>query len=154
MSAKSGFTLTEILIVTLLIAILSAIGVTQYFKVVRKGKMSAALPVLSRIVDAENVHKDKTGNFIELAAGDPDLAKWNILGFDAAPHDTLFNYGFTQVTGGVAVLNQLGAAGAYAMPVPWTTGQWGNSKYFEIGVAIDERVGSVSYDGTYENWTR
>jgi prepilin-type N-terminal cleavage/methylation domain-containing protein len=51
--SKGGFTLIELLVVVLIIGILAAIAVPQYFKVVEKGKAAEALTTLDSIRGAQ-----------------------------------------------------------------------------------------------------
>ena len=58
---KGGFTLIELLVVVLIIGILAAIAVPQYFKVVEKGKAAEALTTLDSIRGAEERYLANTG---------------------------------------------------------------------------------------------
>jgi len=62
-SSKGGFTLIELLVVVLIIGILAAIAVPQYFKVVEKGKVSEALTTLDSIRGAQERYLASTGGY-------------------------------------------------------------------------------------------
>ncbi len=64
---ESGFTLIELLVVVLIIGILAAIAVPQYFKVVEKGKSSEALTTLDSIRGAQERFLSSTGNYCSAA---------------------------------------------------------------------------------------
>ncbi len=59
----AGFTLIELLVVVLIIGILAAIAVPQYFKVVEKGKSSEALTTLDSVRGAQERFLANTGNY-------------------------------------------------------------------------------------------
>ncbi|HEX4046751.1 MAG TPA: prepilin-type N-terminal cleavage/methylation domain-containing protein [Elusimicrobiota bacterium] len=61
--SKGGFTLIELLVVVLIIGILAAIAVPQYFKVVEKGKASEALTTLDSIRGAQERYLANNGSY-------------------------------------------------------------------------------------------
>src|SRR6478672_7520752 len=60
---RAGFTLIELLVVVLIIGILAAIAVPQYFKVVEKGKAAEALDWLASVKSAQERYLAKNGNY-------------------------------------------------------------------------------------------
>ena len=60
---KQGFTLIEILVVVLIIAILSAVAVSQYQKAVEKTRATAMLPLLKAIGEAQENYYLENGRY-------------------------------------------------------------------------------------------
>jgi prepilin-type N-terminal cleavage/methylation domain-containing protein len=65
---KSGFTLIELLVVVLIIGILAAIAVPQYFKVVEKGKVAEALAAADALRGAQERYLAAAGGYCVTAA--------------------------------------------------------------------------------------
>ncbi|MEK7859660.1 MAG: prepilin-type N-terminal cleavage/methylation domain-containing protein [Elusimicrobiota bacterium] len=61
MKRTSGFTLIELLVVVLIIGILAAIAVPQYFKVVEKGKFAEVMQWVSGLKGAQERYLAKNG---------------------------------------------------------------------------------------------
>ena len=66
---QAGFTLIELLVVVLIIGILAAIAVPQYFKVVEKGKAAEALDWLASVKSAQERYLAKNGNYATNTSG-------------------------------------------------------------------------------------
>lgn len=60
----AGFTLIELLVVVLIIGILAAIAVPQYFKVVEKGKFAETMQWINGIKGAQERYLAKNGTYL------------------------------------------------------------------------------------------
>jgi len=60
---EAGFTLIELLVVVLILGVLAAIAMPQYFKVVERGKISEAFSALDSTRGAEERYLSSTGNY-------------------------------------------------------------------------------------------
>ena len=84
---RGGFTLIELLVVVLIIGILAAIAVPQYFKVVEKGKFAEATQFLSGLKGAQERYLAKNGVYysgaITSTSFDADLGVGSLKYFTA-----------------------------------------------------------------------
>ena len=77
--STGGFTLIELLVVVLIIGILAAIAVPQYFKVVEKSKAAEANAWIAAVTGAEESYLNKNGSYC--------TANACLTGFDVAIPD-------------------------------------------------------------------
>lgn len=61
--SREGFTLIELLVVVLIIGILAAIAVPQYFKVVEKGKFAESMQWINGLKGAQERYLAKNGTY-------------------------------------------------------------------------------------------
>jgi len=64
---RKGFTLVELIIVIIIIGILASVGMTQYTKVVEKGRFAEARTVLGSLRSLEIVYNLEYGGFDTVA---------------------------------------------------------------------------------------
>ncbi|MBI4059892.1 MAG: prepilin-type N-terminal cleavage/methylation domain-containing protein [Elusimicrobia bacterium] len=73
MKNRKGFTLIELLVVVLIIGILAAIAVPQYYKVVEKGRAAEALTTINAIKAGQEIYYAKYAsyhtNYLSLGIG-------------------------------------------------------------------------------------
>ena len=124
---KNGFTIVELIIVVIIIGILASIGLTQYNKVVEKGRASEARMILGTLRSAEIAEYTENGSYVVLAS----------LGV-AAPADCsqtthFFSYACTTAAGqctatrcGTGTGKTPGSAIAYTKTLD-ASGAWGGS---------------------------
>ncbi len=62
--SQNGFTLIELLVVVLIIGILAAVAVPQYFKIVEKGRFAEATTCLSAIKGSMERYNIKKGDYL------------------------------------------------------------------------------------------
>jgi len=133
---KKGFTLIELLVVVLIIGILAAIALPQYFKAVEKSRAAEALSLFGSIAGAEQryylVNDAYTTNFSELD-----------LDFDGANGSSLRTQSFTVVLNATNVrANRSGGRFPNTLCKNYTTGATGCTN-----TAICSSLGSFSSTG-------
>ena len=133
---KKGFTLIELLVVVLIIGILAAIALPQYFKAVEKSRAAEALSLFGSIAGAEQryylVNDGYTTNFSQLD-----------LDFDGASGNTLKTQNFTITLNATQVTaNRSGGRFPNTLCKNYTTGATGCTE-----TKICSSLGSFSSTG-------
>ncbi|NLI10834.1 MAG: prepilin-type N-terminal cleavage/methylation domain-containing protein [Elusimicrobia bacterium] len=80
---KKGFTLIELLVVVLIISILAAVGIPQYFKVVEKARVSEAKSMFTNIKASQERFLAKGGTYTN-NFGDLDIILKDFAGNDCS----------------------------------------------------------------------
>ena len=130
---RVGFTLLELVIVSVIIAILASLGVASYRKVIVKAKAAKAKHAIRLIAEAEKIWQLDNGSYAAVASGSVDATiGTNKTGINLAvvDNDTNFNYSVIGVgpgTGTVCAVNSvvIGACGmGKAITLDLSTGKW------------------------------
>jgi len=122
MNNKKGFTLIELLVVVLIIGILAAMAMPQYFKAVERSRMTEADTLLGSIAQAQRRKFLQTNRFTT-----------NYKGLDVSPKDSNGSTYYTKGTNGNGFVVSLSAA----------TG-------FQDGIATATRVANGSASGNLQ----
>ena len=122
---KKGFTLIELIVVIIIVGILASVGMTQYTKVVEKGRAAEARLILGSLRTAEVAENMESGTYKDVAG----------LGVSAPTGCTTthyFSYACASATGTCTATRCTSggktpdSATAYTKTVT-TTGVWGGS---------------------------
>ena len=124
---KKGFTLVELIIVIIVVGVLAAIGMTQYTKVVEKGRAAEARMVLGTLRTAEIAENTENGSYVVTASLGVSVPT-------ACATTHYFSYACT--TAGVCTATRctsggktpdVTAANVYTKTLDAATGSWGGT---------------------------
>jgi len=140
MNNKKGFTLIELLVVVLIIGILAAMALPQYFKAVERSRMSEAVTLMGNIAQAQQRKYLQINKYTEKYSG-----------LDVAPQgakgDGFCTKGTTPDGGGAAAVNKCGSNGnGFYIQISGTS--------YEAGKSLSTRVSpnTLQYNYTLERY--
>jgi len=122
---RKGFTLVELIIVIIIVGILASVGMTQYTKVVEKGRAAEARMILGTLRTAEISEFTENGAYVVLAS----------LGVSApAACATTHYFSYDCTAAGLCTATRCTAGGktpnvaaAYTKTLDAATGAWGGT---------------------------
>lgn len=126
---KKGFTLLELIVVIIIIGILATLGVTQYTKVIEKGRTAEAKMILGQIRTAQEARKLEYGSYTtdttNLAVGDANFP-WDTC---KTTHYFKYTVGSTTATATRCTTGERGktpdfSGTAYAIILDYATGEF------------------------------
>ena len=92
---RSGFTLLELLMVVIIIAILASIALPQYLRVSERSRGSEALTILAAIRSSELRYKAQDPGLLYSGNGLVNTLDIDVPGFGGTPASALWNYSVT-----------------------------------------------------------
>jgi type IV pilus assembly protein PilE len=93
---RKGFTLIELIVVVIIIAILASFAVPQYITSIERAKKAKAENALGIIAQAEKMYRAENDTYVNFASGAADATLGSYVELDEVDNDTDWNY---QVTG-------------------------------------------------------
>jgi type IV pilus assembly protein PilE len=93
---RKGFTLIELIVVVIVIAILASFAVPQYITSIERAKKAKAENALGIIAQAEKMYRAENDTYVNFASGAADSTLGSYVELDEVDNDTDWNY---QVTG-------------------------------------------------------
>jgi len=126
---KKGFTLIELIVVVIIIAILSTFAVPQYLKVVERAKGGKARHNMSLIAQAEKMYRAENDTYINVGAGGANAALGQYVELSDVDADTEWTYAVSGASASAFTLTATRADGANASETVTLTeaGTWGGT---------------------------
>jgi type IV pilus assembly protein PilE len=93
---RKGFTLIELIVVVIVIAILASFAVPQYITSIERAKKAKAENALGIIAQAEKMYRAENDTYVNFASGAADATLGSYVELDEVDNDTDWDY---QVTG-------------------------------------------------------
>ena len=121
MRMKNGFTLTEVLIVVVIIGVLAALTIPRFSAQPEKANAAEAAGILGAIRQGEMAYKLDTGS---ISATPIDATGWAKLGLDN-PNTTKWVYTIDAGTAEVVATKQIDPNSSKTIKLSILTGTWG-----------------------------
>jgi len=126
---KKGFTLIELIVVVIIIAILSTFAVPQYLKVVERAKGGKARHNMSLIAQAEKMYRAENDTYINAGSGAANATLGQYVELSDVDADTEWTYVVSAATASAFTLTATRVDGANASETLTLTesGTWGGT---------------------------